>query len=100
MQRELEAEAHALDVAILGVNHAGMESGNAAFCSGRDLAWLQDMSTVDAWTAWGVVLRDVVILGPQNEVVGVFNLTTNSLLEQANYDALKSMLVGAANPTP
>ncbi|MDJ0522490.1 MAG: hypothetical protein QNJ90_10520 [Planctomycetota bacterium] len=58
------------------------------------------MVAVDAWTAWGATLRDVVILDDQNRVLDVFNLNTNSLLEQANYDALKSVLVAAAESTP
>lgn len=98
MQTELDGESHALDIEILGVNHSGLESGNASICANRDIPWLQDVPAVDAWTAWGVTLRDVVILDANNRVVDVFNLTVNNLVIQANYDALKALLVSAANP--
>ncbi len=100
MQIELDGESHALPIEILGVNLTGLESGNAAFCTGRDIPWLQDVAAVDAWTAWGVTLRDIVILDAENRVIQVFNATANNLMVQANYDALKALLVAAANPAP
>ena len=85
----------------LGVNAIGLESGNQTICAGRALPWLQDVSSVDVWTSWGVTFRDVVILDAQNKRVGVYNLTEHDLRIPANYAALKSMLISAAAaPTP
>jgi len=98
MQAELAGEQHALEVHLLGVNHTGLEAGNAEICAGRDIPWLQDVPAVDAWGAWGVTLRDVVILDEQNRVVGTYNLSVHSLEDPANYAELKAMLVAAANP--
>ena len=100
MQIELDGETHALEIEILGVNVVGQELNNPVICSGRDIPWLQDVTAEDAWGTWGVTLRDVYILDPQNQVLHVFNLTVNSLTIQANYDALKALLVAAANPAP
>ena len=44
--------------------------------------------------------RDVIILDAQNEIVSIYNLTTQNLGEQANYDALKDLLVQAASSGP
>ncbi len=65
--------------------------------AGRVLPWLQPMGGVDVWTLWQVEYRDVVILGPGNEHLSTFNLTTHDLSDPANYAALKSQLTEAAN---
>jgi hypothetical protein len=40
MQNDLDANYLQLDIRILGVNGAGLESGNAFITSGRDIPWL------------------------------------------------------------
>ena len=45
----------------------------------------------------GRLLRDVIVLGPSNEWVGSFNLTTNNLSDPDNYDALLQLFVDAAS---
>lgn len=81
---------------LLGVNGAGYESGNAAACTGRDIPWLQDTAGVDAWGAWGVTYRDVVILDRHQALFDVYNLTEHDLAVAANRDELKQLLRDAA----
>ncbi len=61
------------------------------------LPWLQPIAGEDVWTPWQVEYRDVVILGPGNERLGVFNLTEHDLSDPANYAALKNQLIEAAD---
>ena len=99
MQQELAAES--LDVHILGVNAAGLESGNGAMCSGRDLPWLQDLADdANVWASWAVTYRDVVILDRDNERIDAYNLTTYDLSEAPDYAALKELLRSAAGAAP
>ena len=97
MQDELAAEGLPLAIQILGINPAGMESGNADMCSGRDLPWLQEPVDVSVWTSWGVTYRDVVIVDAANEKVTAYNLTTYDLGVAADYAALKSLLRSAGS---
>ncbi|HUU85279.1 MAG TPA: hypothetical protein VM243_17405 [Phycisphaerae bacterium] len=82
---------------ILGVNDIGLQLGNAATTAARVLPWLQPAADQDIWTLWQVVYRDVVILGPNNEQLGAFNLTEHNLSDPAAYTALKTQLLEAAN---
>ena len=97
MQSEIEAMNTTRRIQILGVNGIGLESDNDAMTAGRVLPWLQPASGEDVWTLWHVEYRDVVILGPANEPVGVYNLTVHDLADPANYAALESQLLGAAD---
>ena len=92
MQDELAAEGLPIAIGILGINPAGLESGNAEMCSGRDLPWLQEPADVSVWTSWAVTYRDVVIVDAANEKVSAYNLTTYDLGEAENYAALKTLL--------
>ena len=98
MQSDPALAGHAIEIGILGVNGIGHASGNATTCDGRTIPWLQDMPDTDAWTAWQVAYRDVIVLDEENRVVGVYNLTANDLSVPANYEALRDLLVQAANP--
>jgi len=97
MQSELMALNTTRPIQILGVDGIGLESGNGEMTAGRVLPWLQPTAGEDVWTLWQVEYRDVVILGSGNERLGVFNLTVNGLADSANYAALKSQLLDAAN---
>jgi len=97
MQAEIDAQDTARPVHILGVNDIGLESGNDGMMSGRMLPWLQPGTDQEVWTLWEVTYRDVVILGPGNEHLGTFNLTVHDLADPANYDALMTQLLEAAN---
>ncbi|MFT6145030.1 MAG: hypothetical protein ACJATT_005469 [Myxococcota bacterium] len=85
----------AVPVTLFGVNGVGFESGNADFTDGRDIGLLQDTAEEDAWTQWAPTYRDVVILNADNEVVGIYNLTVNSLAVAENYEALTQLLIDA-----
>jgi hypothetical protein len=82
-------------VALLSVNGAGYESGNADFVTGKTMPLLQDTAQVNAWAAWQVTYRDVVVLDAEGRRRGVFNLTTNDLNVPANYAALTQLLLDA-----
>lgn len=96
MQTELDAEQHATVIQILGVDAAGEDAGNADMTAGRELPWLQDTAAVDAWGAWGVTFRDVVLVDPAGRKVGVYNLTEHDLGVRANYEELKTELLAVA----
>lgn len=97
MQQELDAMDTSLPIDVLGVNGVGMESGNTDMTTGRSLPWLQSDAENDVWTQWEITYRDVFIVGPGNEFLGVYNLTIYDLADPANYDALKNMILAAAN---
>ena len=86
-----------MPIQILGVNDVGYEVGNASITSGRKLPWLQATAMADVWEQWKPTYRDVVILDGDNKVVAIFNLSTNDLSNPANYEALKKLLLDAAN---
>jgi len=94
----MQTELAGTNVQILGVNQIGAETGNIAACDGRDIPWLQDTFAENAWALWTVTYRDVYILGPDNELVGVYNLTEHDLSNAADYAELKTMLMTAAAP--
>ena len=96
MQQELDALSLAVPVKIIGVNEAGYEAGNPSITFGRDIPWLQDLVSVDAWGLWDVEYRDVIIVDPNNEYVDTFNLTVHNLASPTDYDDLKQRLIDAS----
>ena len=49
------------------------------------------------WTdRWNITYRDVILLDGDNVQVGVYNLSTYDLGNAANYNALRQMLINAA----
>ena len=94
MAAELEAEAPGA-VLLVGVNAAGLESGNALAVAGRTLALLQDTAEDGVWDSWGAAWRDVVVLDAENVPVQVYNLSVHDLNDPANYAELKTLLLGA-----
>ena len=97
MQADPALDGLAREVRILGVNGAGLESGNAACCAGRTIPWLQDDAGSDVWGLWDVNYRDVILLDAQNLPIAVYNLTEHDLGNPADYEALKALLVQAAS---
>jgi len=93
MQAELSAEGH--DIQLLAINEIGF-SGLSGMSDLGDLPVLQDTAEEDVWEDWDVAFRDVVILDRDNQKVGEFNLTTDSLSDPANYAALKALLIASA----
>lgn len=77
------------------MNDVGFESQNDTITDGRDLPWLQNTADADVWNEWGVTYRDVWVVDDENVVVGIFNVTGNSLGDQANYDTLRALFVQA-----
>ena len=98
MQKELNEENMGTPIVILGINEKDKASGNDIITDGRDLPWLQDTNEVNVTGTWRHELRDVVILNPKNQRVGVMGLTSNDLNDEANYKQLKQMFLDAANP--
>jgi hypothetical protein len=97
MQAELDATQTRRPIYIVGINAIGQESGNPGMMSGRQLPWLQANTDFDVWSNWHVEYRDVIIVGPGNERIDAYNLTSHNLAEPANYAALRDQLVDAAN---
>lgn len=88
LRQEVAAADPPLDVAFFGVNEAGHESGNDTITEGLSTPWLQDTEAVNAWEAWSVEFRDVVILDDGNVPIAVMNLTYNDLNDPQRYDEL------------
>lgn len=100
MQAELDLLPTRLPIQILGINGIGYESGNASITSGRELPWLQDVSSEEVWVSWAVVYRDVQILDADNQLSSVYNLTEHDLSQSAQYEALKNLLIETAGGIP
>lgn len=96
MQIELDGMGLARPVQILGVNEMGHESRNSSITEGRDLPWLQDTDAEGVWESWKPTYRDVIVLGPEGDEVGVFNLTDQDLGDEFHYDALLQLFVDAS----
>ncbi len=97
MQTEIDAEQTLRPVHILGLNDIGLESGNESMTAGQHLSWLQPGVGQNIWIDWQVGYRDVIILGPKNEHIDTFNLSTYNLAEAENYAALRDLLLATAN---
>ena len=97
MQTELASEYPEMDIQIIGINEIGFEDEDADMVADRELPWLQDDSVENVWETWGVTYRDVWILDGQNEVVGIYNLTENNLLDPSNYSDLMDIFVDTAS---
>ena len=96
MQEQLATEHPELDIDIVHVNEEGHDSGNSELFTVTDLPVVQDDATAQVWTNWVAEWRDVYVLDANNEVYAVFNLTTYTLSDEANYQALYDLFVAAA----
>ncbi len=96
MQDKIDAASPPVPVRIVGVNAVGLESGNAGMASGRDLPWLQPLADEDPWALWPIEYRDVAIVGPDNELLGTYNLTLHDLADADNFATLRDQLLTAA----
>jgi hypothetical protein len=96
MQQEIDAAGWPVEVRILGVNLAGLESANDLACEGNDIPWLQETAEALIWEPWGAGYRDVIILDQDNVALERFNLTTHDLSDPGDYAALTALLAGHA----
>jgi hypothetical protein len=94
LQADLDAEFPDA-VQIVGVNDVLYASGNDSITDGRDLPWLMNTEEADIWNVWGVVYRDVWVLDAANVPIGIYNLSSNTLADEANYAALRALFVDA-----
>jgi len=97
MQKDVDSVTTARPIRLFGVNENGHASQNAEACAGRTIPWLQDIPAVNAWGAWQVTYRDVVVLDHENKVVQTYNLTSKDLAIPANYAELRAILLDAAD---
>ena len=65
-------------------------------CEGRDIPWLQDVEDTDVWATWDVTYRDVIVVDSEGKRFGVFNVTDHNLGEAVHHDALKQLMLDAA----
>jgi hypothetical protein len=93
---ELRVTYPQFNIEILGVNALSQSSYNTLATSGRGLAWLQDTEQSAVWDRWKVTYRDVQILGPENTLDSVYNLSTYDLGQLQYRDALKKLFIAAA----
>jgi len=82
----------------LGVNGIGFESGNERVTDGRDIPWLQDVESVDAWSLWDVAYRDVYVLDQSGQLRFIYNLTTHDLSNPDNMATLQEAIEGLLEP--
>ncbi len=66
------------------------------FCENADLPLLQSTLETDWWEDWQVFYRDVVILDRDGNQVDVFNLTDHDLVNEDEFQALKTLLLEIA----
>jgi len=85
-----------LNIEIIGINKHDKASYNRVLTLFYTLPWLQDTAMGPTWAAWKAVWRDVQVVDAQNRLVGVFNLTSHDLGQEANRNTLKQMLLQAA----
>ena len=94
MQKEFDELG--LDVQIVGVNENGYDSANDTMTNGRDIPWLQDDGSTDAWGLWRVRYRDVVIVDVDSQYVDTFNVSNSDLGDSENYEELMDMILAVA----
>ena len=95
MQLEFDADP-TVDIQLISVNQEGHEGGVDLMSTYGDLPLLQDTEEDDVWALWDVTYRDVIILDSENMEVAIYNLTSNNLGEEENYETLKSLLMQVA----
>ncbi len=109
MQDEFTKNYPSLNVSILAINERGQESANGLATTDRSLPLLQDVDanadgTSDIWTSWNAAWRDVRIVDKNNNLRTdpdpqnpIYNLTSHSLADPANYAYLKARIITAAD---
>ena len=80
----------------MGVNRRDQSGNNHLVTGTRSLPWVQDTIDADLWNSWDVTWRDVRIVNSQQELAGVYNLTSNNLGSPNNRASLKNMLLEKA----
>ena len=78
------------------MNGVGFESGIPQISEEGTAPVLQDVSSQDVWSSWEASWRDVIVLDAENVPSGVQNLTAAPLSSDANYIAMKNLMLGAA----
>ncbi len=101
MQTELDSDYPQLDIQIVGVNWAGLESANPEMVAGKTLPWLQDIDRdrngqSDIWESWGTDHLDLVVLNGENALAAKANLGSYNLATPANYAGLRDALLEIA----
>ena len=96
MQDELESNYPNLDIEIFAINMTG--SSVTSLTSSQNLPVVQDDNSLQIWSTWGAVWRDVMILDQNNELVHTYNLTQYSLSNTSNYNDLMQLFIDTATP--
>ncbi len=94
-QKDLDSDAELGTVVLHIVNEFGHEEGQADMAATVDLPLLQDTDDQSVWESWSVTYRDVFVLDPDGEFVGVYNLTDNDLSDPEKLAALEELVLSA-----
>ena len=92
MHEELVTELPQSGFFLGAVNEVGYDNFTYVTNPASQQPWLQDTEEVNAWDTWQVQYRDVVILDAENKKRAVFNLTSDTLYLENNYEELKNTL--------
>ncbi len=96
MQSELDRAMPRTRVRITAINAVGAESGVEFVLMGRTLPFVQDTMAAGVASRWGAQVRQLWVCDPTGRVVEVTDLTTASLADPANYNALRDRLLARA----
>ena len=102
LQAQLLTVNPATKIRILGINAAGLESGNPTIITNCTIPWLQDTVSANVYGAWGGQQLRLHILDTFNIQRAIWNHTANPLAvaNDTNWNALKALLKQIAGEFP
>jgi hypothetical protein len=98
LQAQLVSENAATQIRILGINAAGLESGNATITAGTTIPWLQDTTAANVYGLWGGQQLHLQILDGSNVHRSTWSHISKPLAaaNDANWNELKALLKSIA----
>ena len=97
MQAELDAENTNVPISLIGIGQANTHSNTDNMINGRDIPWLRDEDSIDAWGAWSGDKYELLIVDATGTVVDSYSLSQNNLQNSTNFDMVKNHLISLAN---
>jgi hypothetical protein len=96
MQTEIDRAMPRTRVRITAINAIGAEAGVASVVMGRTLPLVQDDMTANVAARWGAQVRQLWVCDAAGRVLEVTDLTSASLGETMNYNAVRDRLLALA----